>query len=660
MARLLALTVSAGTTILSNGTYSNTVADGQPAIVVDGAGSLTLHGGTLNGSSGADATLIQINTTGTVDLGTTTTIGNNTFNLNGTNALGSAYINAIAAASVTAVGNKFDTDTTGGTSYIDFTTVLNYADLTPALIMEADTVADGILDLIDDGTRPYSQLFGDTVIVTQASETLNAGAISRGVALAPANGYVLVGPGTFEDNVTVATTGVSLLGAQAGQDANARYALFMSGADGPKADPSMETVVTTPTVNPQGSAPYNDVFRVLASGVTIDGFVIDGNNPSLTQTNAIQSPNGINVDGEDGITNFNAAGAQVPVGSIRVVNNIIQNFGFEGIQFDNGSNATPTTGSLFQGNVLSNNLADGIGLFNNFYGDVKDNQVIVPAGDFYAGIDLQDFYSYPGAMEVSGNKVTVGQDSAGIFINQIYNGAITLTLDNNKVQAAAGVTGTDDFTWGVILWSVGGSAQVMEQHDTIGTTGGEFARGIEVWNVGTGLVSISDTHIGSGAVAPLIGVNFDNIDAYGGAGDSTLSLTNDTITGATYGVRVRDDALPTPPPFGANIVAGSVEADISGGTISGGTAGIYVQAPAGSSPYTAAADVSGAVDVSSSATGVDIVGAQATITVLAGSTLTGTVAVDGGTLAGSGDITGNVTVNTGTINPGDTAAAPVL
>ena len=89
-----ALTVSAGTTILTGGTYTNTVADGQPAILVDGTGSLTLHGGTINGSSGANATLVEINTTGSVDLGTTGSFGNNTFNINATNVLGSAYIDA--------------------------------------------------------------------------------------------------------------------------------------------------------------------------------------------------------------------------------------------------------------------------------------------------------------------------------------------------------------------------------------------------------------------------------------------------------------------------------------------------------------------------------------------------------------------------------------
>ena len=75
---------------------------------------------TVNGSFN-DQPLVQANTTGTLDLGDTTTIGNNTFNISGgANTTGNAYIDDIAAASFSAVGNKWDTDTTAATSYIDF------------------------------------------------------------------------------------------------------------------------------------------------------------------------------------------------------------------------------------------------------------------------------------------------------------------------------------------------------------------------------------------------------------------------------------------------------------------------------------------------------------------------------------------------------------
>ena len=81
----------------------------------------------------------------------------------------------------------------------------------------------------------------------------------------------------------------------------------------------------------------------------------------------------------------------------------------------------PTTGSLVQGNVVRNMQSDGIGLFDNFFADVKVNTVVVPANDNFAGIDTQYFFGQPGAIEVSGNSVTVGQDSFGIYAKQLFN-----------------------------------------------------------------------------------------------------------------------------------------------------------------------------------------------------------------------------------------------
>ncbi len=361
---------------------------------------------------------------------------------------------------------------------------------------------------------------------------------------------------------------------------------------GPKADPTVETVVTPSMSTRYGGPPYNDLFRVTASNVTIDGFVIDGNNSALDQTSAVVAPNGINIDAADGISNTDTSGDQVPVGSITVSNDIMQNFAFGATFFDNGTATSPpptTSGSLFQANVVSNNLVDGIGVFDNFFSDIKNNTVIVPADDSVgAGIDVQNFHQTTGTLEISGNTITVGQDSFGVFSNQIYAGSITETIKNNIIQAASGVTGADDVTFGMALWTVGNGGQVIEQNDTIGTTGGQFSRGIDVWQAGTGEVSISNTTIGSATVAPLVGINFDNINfAFGGGGDSTISLTDDTVTGGTYALRVRADVLTTPPSSGSNTVSGSVEADLSGGTYTGGTDDILVSAPAGSAPYTA-------------------------------------------------------------------------
>ena len=103
----------------------------------------------------------------------------------------------------------------------------------------------------------------------------------RAAELGFAGMTVRVAADTYAENVII-TQSVDLKGAQAGQNANTRFAAFTGGPSDPKADPTVETVLTTPTDNPTGGNPNaNDLIRVVANNITIDGLVIDGNNPAL-------------------------------------------------------------------------------------------------------------------------------------------------------------------------------------------------------------------------------------------------------------------------------------------------------------------------------------------------------------------------------------------
>ena len=111
--------------------------------------------------------------------------------------------------------------------------------------------------------------------------------INKAIAVAAATGStVWVDPGTYPENV-VSNKEISFKGAQAGNiDISARFGDFMSL----KADPSIESVITAPVSSP--STNPNDLFKVLANNNTIDGFVLDGNNPALAGASILQDGSG--------------------------------------------------------------------------------------------------------------------------------------------------------------------------------------------------------------------------------------------------------------------------------------------------------------------------------------------------------------------------------
>jgi len=113
---------------------------------------------------------------------------------------------------------------------------------------------------------------------------------------------------------------------------------------------------------------------VTASGVTIDGFVIDGNNPALPPS-LVTGAGGVSIDARDGITNVDATGGYNPINNLIVQNNIIQNMAQRGVSLDNNS-MVGSTGNVITGNVIHdfgsdpNNGGYGVILLNDAYADV--------------------------------------------------------------------------------------------------------------------------------------------------------------------------------------------------------------------------------------------------------------------------------------------------
>ncbi len=402
--------------------------------------------------------------------------------------------------------------------------------------------------------------------------------IQAAVNAANANDVIMADAGTYAENVTI-TKALTLEGADHGQNANTRFAAFTGG----KADPTKESVLTAPTNNPLGDNPNaNDLIRVLADGVTIDGFVIDGNNPALAGgTDA--GAGGIAIQARRGVTNVDADGNFIPVNDLTVKNNIIQNLAQRGVSLDNNS-TTASTGNMIANNVIRDFGSDpnvggyGIILLNDAYADILNNTIIddfdgATAGQF--SIQVQNFDA-DGVMSILSNNITVHQNGVGVTVNALtaQNGVVNIL--QNTVNAAAGSTGTGDLTYGVYVSNVTTESTVTLTGNHIGSSGGLFSRGIDLWDLPT----VNTVTVSGGSVAnSIIGIDLDSVDIVSGAGDATTANVDGvTITGGTTGVAVR--AITTnqlsPPPTTVD-PTDSVVLNLTGLHISGATTGVLVQ-----------------------------------------------------------------------------------
>ncbi len=170
---------------------------------------------------------------------------------------------------------------------------------------------------------------------------------------------IVVCPGTYAGNLLV-NKQVEIQGAQANADVSTRFAAFIAG----KADPTIETIIT-PSVNNPAVGSTNDLVRIAASGVILNGLVIDGNNPTF----------GSGIHARMGVTNLSSAAfdgsesGQYAAGGLNVHHTIIQNL-FRGMELSAPAGAPSR--STIANNLLRNFAPVGsdngyaITLFYNF------------------------------------------------------------------------------------------------------------------------------------------------------------------------------------------------------------------------------------------------------------------------------------------------------
>ena len=303
----------------------------------------------------------------------------------------------------------------------------------------ATVLVDGA-DNVSDGVSPY----------TCGSSANKCKTIQHGIDHAAAGDTVSVAAGSYTTEQVAVNKSIVLLGAKAGVDARSRTIV-----------PADESVVT----GPGGQTGFN----VSANGVTIDGFIVQGNT-SATQGSGI----------------FTAAN----LSGLRIENNVIRN-NIVGLIL--GADHTVITHNLF---ATNNNAGTNTGtaIYTDQFqagGALLDLRVI--ENDFSSNPNIGLFIAPSSAaspaddVEVRGNRWLGGEGNAMSFSN-----TLNLTATGNQV------TGT--VASSIVL--AGGDSQAVLSGNTVTNSA---TRGFRLGDFGGGsansLVSITGNTVTGGTTA---------------------------------------------------------------------------------------------------------------------------------------------------------------
>ncbi|PEN05814.1 hypothetical protein CRI93_11990 [Longimonas halophila] len=347
--------------------------------------------------------------------------------------------------------------------------------------------------VVNDGTLDASP-----AACTTAPDDLS---IQAAVDNASSGQTIFVCPGTYAENVVV-NKSLTIQGNNAGTPGSGTR--------------NAETIVVPEVDN--GDAP---VIAIQASGVTLDGFLINGDNAGLT--GSYNAGQGINIDA-----------STAAYDNITVTNSIIENIP---IASDSGppllsggilaraSAGNPSTGNAFTNNLFRNfesfsdqvgsSLSFGIGIDEDFYASISDNEMdTVPVG-----IGVQSFED-GGNIDIQTNDITaeiigIGFDG-GLGIPG--NGVSVSVIENNITLTQKEFDQDND--------------------GTAGGTVGEQTIGIALASVTANQVELSDNTVNDA----FYGIVFDGVNPSSG---NPATITNPSIAGVLQGIAILDGQEPS-------------------------------------------------------------------------------------------------------------------
>ena len=407
----------------------------------------------------------------------TVTVSDNTFKDSDSAIRTSNVGGTVNGANFDITGNTFSgdvydfVDRAAGTISPDGTNIFDNVTLGSASLTQMYAIEDKIVDAIDVSGYGLVRLAPHEIYVTPnsfyAPDGTTAPSIQRAIDAASDFDTVNIEAGTYvaDDNYIVSGSAVGGVGQEvAGLNIDKPLTLLGPNAGYDRTSnltPANDQAIIVPghsDPNPYDTTAVIVVY-VGSSNVTIKGLTIDGINsalPSHYYDNGTGGYTGyVNANSSDAIDAAELIASYANVCNITVENNIVENAGTMGLDFNNGADYS---GGATSHNLITNNLiqnlsgdyyyGDGVNLYNNFYAAVTNNVMANVAVGVQIGNFSQANPLAPRSESISGNQISAGV--MGIWYNLAYQDATPLPVSDNSITAVANNT-PFSFWYGVLV-----------------------------------------------------------------------------------------------------------------------------------------------------------------------------------------------------------------
>lgn len=385
---------------------------------------------------------------------------------------------------------------------------------------DANTISDSTL--VDQRqVPPDAAMIGQGV----TNETTHARycSINAAIAAASAGDVIRVAAGTYAEDVVI-DKAITLKGAKAGVNAGVGNARDASSGESIIVPATAEAGMS---LDSTGKA----VVEITSDGVSLDGFVIDADNPALSS--------GVALNGADPDV---AAGIFARGSDIVLQNLVIRNATYVGIDGYNDSGASG--GNLIRNNRFSNLTSPsawgrGIIVEENFYAQISGNLM----DQVRVGVQTNNYHlAAPNGFmpSISGNEIHATR--TGIFHNLVWHDGTTWTFANNTIRASAHAAQTGAWS-GVWVASMQETQTVVIESNTIDasalTGSGRSSAGYLLDNITSS--AASSTMIDGGGVSNVdIGVHATDATAYTGPVNDFVVRNVDFVNVALAALYVED------------------------------------------------------------------------------------------------------------------------
>ncbi len=322
--------------------------------------------------------------------------------------------------------------------------------------------------------------------------------------------------------------------------------------------PNASSRLSEAIIHPATSSPYGEIIQVKASNVSINGFTINGDNPSLTS--GFLGTNGADLDAAEAVTVYDygvgdPAVFSLDIHNLKVENNIIENLTYFGVTIFGWNNYAnpPSSGHVVSNNLIRNmgtydaasNMAfwgGGVLIYNDMYTRITDNvmqnvRLGIQTGNFHDPNPGDAMYQVIDNNQISARRI-------GIFYNLHTGNPAPLTLSNNTISAIAN---NNETRWrGITFSSLSNTSGIATNNTiTVASPINQASAGYDVWNVHSNAPALVSGGSVTGADIGVFANNFEGYssDATSGAHASLTGVTINNPLGV--GIRVYDSPSST-------------------------------------------------------------------------------------------------------------------